>query len=470
MKKLGGSPKCLVCTKPVYLDQLITAKDNTFHKACFKCSTCSKSLLPEMCGVHDGHVFCNPHFKQATGSSVPPKVTTPPVSPSPASSSPSSSLSSSSSSSSPSSVGTKPPARATSFTSRPTTTTASSPQHTPGNKPLSVSGSVSNSATNSSASQSATTKPVTATTAKPVSSTTTPSASSSPSSTHRPVTASTTTKATPSSQPTPHSSASPATGKASASPVHPVATTGTPAPDAPKRGAGLIALKANINVKMTDAIMNQKTTTLCQRVFAKYDEDNDGHITINDLQKMCMEMGQRLTDDELSMAMRLLDTDGSGTIEPAEFEKWWRQESRFAKLQLDENKLDFLHKAFERFMAFDTDGNGTVDKQEFVSLHEFMLTHGYTNQTYDKAWDRMDNENLGFISFNSFVNYLLYCRQVLGLEGSEATTTEQTPTTTGTPEGVPSEASREPAALTAASVGKEAASVASSQHEPSQDS
>ncbi|KAH3764913.1 calcium-dependent protein kinase 21 [Pelomyxa schiedti] len=341
MKKVGGSPKCIVCSKPVYVGELVTVKEHSIHKACFKCATCKKTLMPEMCGVHENQVYCNPHFKVATGAAPPPK---------------------------------------------PAASHSTSPPPPPAN-----------------------------------------------------------TRVTTAEHPTADTT-----------------STTTPATATSGRGSGLIGLKANINGKMTDAILNQKTTTLCQRVFAKYDEDSDGHITINDLQKMCMEMGQRLNEEELTMAMRLLDTDGSGTIEQREFEKWWRQEARFAKLQLDDSKLEFLHKAFERFLSFDANASGTLDRDEFPALHEFLLAHGYTNQPLEKAWDRLDDEALGYISFNSYVNYILYCRQVLGLEGNDESVVATPPPAaetgaTTTPEGVPSEASREPAALAAAAVGKEAA-------------
>jgi len=323
MRKLGGAPKCLICQKPVYINDLITAKEQTVHKACFKCATCKKNLTVELCGLHENQFYCNPHLKA---------FTTP----------------------------TKP---------KPAATTAAAPAPASARAPAPVA-----HAAPAPASARATPAPAPSTTTTPA--------------------------------PKPVAPAPPAQGN--------------PPPES-DRAKAVEAMKRKINdAKMQAAAMPVQAPSLCRRVFTKYDEDGDGSITIADLQKMCMEMGQHLSEDELTMAIRLIDTDGSGTIEFPEFEKWWRQESRFAKLQMDESKMAFLHAAFERFISFDADASGTICREEFPQLHEFLFKHNYTTQPLDTAWEQMDTDRSDTISFNEYVDYLLYCRDVLSCEGKDS--------------------------------------------------
>jgi calcium-binding protein CML len=157
---------------------------------------------------------------------------------------------------------------------------------------------------------------------------------------------------------------------------------------------------------MQKKMLAPSTGSLSQRVFEKYDEDSDGSITVANLKKMCMEMGTLLTDQELEMAVKVLDVDGNGTIEYNEFEAWWRQDKRFERLRRSEAEMAFLNGAFASFMSFDADGNGTIDRSEFVALHAVISSSGYPTHDEETDWMDMDRDGSGAISFNEYVEWL----------------------------------------------------------------
>ena len=59
-----ASPKCVVCAKSVYEIEKLVADDRVFHKSCFKCGHCSKTLsLGNYASINE-KTYCKPHFKQ----------------------------------------------------------------------------------------------------------------------------------------------------------------------------------------------------------------------------------------------------------------------------------------------------------------------------------------------------------------------------------------------------------------------
>jgi len=146
---------------------------------------------------------------------------------------------------------------------------------------------------------------------------------------------------------------------------------------------------------------------LSQRIFNKYDKDQDGSIGTSDLHALCLEMGTELSPEQLEMALKVMDTDGNGTIELDEFEKWWNSEDRFGKMQRTPEEIEYLQSAFAKFVSFDTDGNGTIERNEFDNLHAMLVEEKYTTHTVDEDWTDMDKDASGFISFAEYNEWLV---------------------------------------------------------------
>lgn len=66
---LGGGPKCKLCTKTVYKAEEVISEAGTFHKFCFRCSGCKKSLDSFTLTVHNENIFCKSCYGKNFGPS-----------------------------------------------------------------------------------------------------------------------------------------------------------------------------------------------------------------------------------------------------------------------------------------------------------------------------------------------------------------------------------------------------------------
>jgi len=94
---------------------------------------------------------------------------------------------------------------------------------------------------------------------------------------------------------------------------------------------------------------------LSRSIFDKYDRDHNGCIDHREFQLLCHEFGYYLTPAECDIAVKQIDRDGNGTIEYDEFVRWWKTDSRFAQLQLDDVTLHRRQVAAEVFRRYDRD-------------------------------------------------------------------------------------------------------------------
>ncbi len=58
-------------------------------------------------------------------------------------------------------------------------------------------------------------------------------------------------------------------------------------------------------------------------IFRTFDRDGSGSIDSQEFARMLEALGQDLTDDELLIALDVVDTDASGRISWSEFKAWW---------------------------------------------------------------------------------------------------------------------------------------------------
>mmetsp|Transcript_39442 Transcript_39442/g.84055 ORF Transcript_39442/g.84055 Transcript_39442/m.84055 type:complete len:93 (+) Transcript_39442:2-280(+) len=70
---------------------------------------------------------------------------------------------------------------------------------------------------------------------------------------------------------------------------------------------------------MTDKMGTRDTEEEIMKVFQLFDEDNTGFITFKNLKKICQELGENLTDEEIQEMIEEADRNGDDQIDPEEF-------------------------------------------------------------------------------------------------------------------------------------------------------
>ena len=122
---------------------------------------------------------------------------------------------------------------------------------------------------------------------------------------------------------------------------------------------------------------------------------------------MVYELGYHLSDEELKMALLVLDSDGDKLISYAEFSKWWRTEDRFKQLQRSEAELETLHQCANEFQMFDEDGSCTLYPDEFAKLHVQLVATEMTTLSAEHLLANLDVDGDGLISFNEYVAWII---------------------------------------------------------------
>ncbi|XP_023235063.1 calmodulin, flagellar-like [Centruroides sculpturatus] len=133
-----------------------------------------------------------------------------------------------------------------------------------------------------------------------------------------------------------------------------------------------------------------------REAFSLFDKDGDGHITTEELGTVMRSLGQTPTQAELHDMIKEVDTDGSGSIEFAEFLTLMAKRTKEAD---DENEI------IEAFRVFDKDGDGLIDAKE---LRYVMMNLGekLTAEETEEMIRLADINNDGLINYAEFVRMM----------------------------------------------------------------
>ena len=119
------------------------------------------------------------------------------------------------------------------------------------------------------------------------------------------------------------------------------------------------------------------------------DADKDGKL---DFDEFCQFVREResstLKDDELRARFDVLDEDGSGKVDTAEYLHW----------SLKDALMRSSSRVVDLFRAWDEDKSGTVDKKEF---HKAVRSLGFevSREDTDAVFDSLDDDNSGALEY-----------------------------------------------------------------------
>lgn len=80
-----------------------------------------------------------------------------------------------------------------------------------------------------------------------------------------------------------------------------------------------MGLKVASEVRDTPINLSYQEAKHYSQIFKTFDKDKDGHISIHDLRKALLEIGEKVSDDELRELIAEVDINKNCTIEEEEF-------------------------------------------------------------------------------------------------------------------------------------------------------
>jgi len=154
------------------------------------------------------------------------------------------------------------------------------------------------------------------------------------------------------------------------------------------------------------AFLGAKQKPLSEIVFDKYDTDKSGQIDAKEFQNLCYSLGYALTQQELDLGVKLLDSDGSGQIGKDEFSAWWKKSDRWADIKLDDDGVQKRQQVADTFSDFDADKKGSIFAKDFDKFYQSLVDQKLTTKSKEKFLEDLDKNRDGKIQFPEFVEWL----------------------------------------------------------------
>ncbi|KAK2663550.1 hypothetical protein Ddye_002124 [Dipteronia dyeriana] len=131
-----------------------------------------------------------------------------------------------------------------------------------------------------------------------------------------------------------------------------------------------------------------------QEIFARFDMDSDGSLTILELAALLRSLGLKPSGDQIHILLANMDSNGNGSVEFDELVKAMLPD-------INETTLINQEQLLEVFRAFDRDGNGFITAAELAGSMAKMgqpLTYRELTEMIKEA----DTDGDGVISFDEF--------------------------------------------------------------------
>lgn len=140
-------------------------------------------------------------------------------------------------------------------------------------------------------------------------------------------------------------------------------------------------------------------------MFHSADKDDSGLLSFTEMSLVLREGNPELTDKELALLFREIDTNGDLTVDFKEFAKYLNSMSA-GKLQKSKSREQVTaERCKEEFFKVDENSDGKLSREEMAEL----LRKGNPEITEDELtllFDTMDQDGNGSLDFEEFVDYI----------------------------------------------------------------
>ena len=140
----------------------------------------------------------------------------------------------------------------------------------------------------------------------------------------------------------------------------------------------------------------EEKTTILREAFELIDKNADGEITLDELEKLYENLGDKLNKAEIQDMINEVDLEGNGSITFEGFKGLMDRKFR------DE---DIEEELIETFKKFDQDNNGLIGPEDVFNL---LQSFGQ-DITINEAEDMVKNVDLdqdGFVNYQEFVKMI----------------------------------------------------------------
>ena len=152
---------------------------------------------------------------------------------------------------------------------------------------------------------------------------------------------------------------------------------------------------ASADEKISQLKKNLGTSSSVQAAFKKFDVNNDGQISLQELSSGLKSQGMKFADNDLQTIFAIADIDGDGEISLPEFEKLLGTAPSFGR-------VEDVRAAFYRF---DINNDGSIDKKE---LKQMLVATGKSpsDQEVEVLFKKGDIDGDGEICLQEFIRLM----------------------------------------------------------------